>query len=235
MLLFSHITKEIRVIRENTFDVVSKISDDDWCFFEYDNTKKLMEFLKKSPIVDLSCVDVTADKGVEIAESIRSKNDKGFIVLISDETVSPIKYIKPTILAGALLLRPLSENNIKNVVYEATVNYLKKLALRESDGENFVINNRDGKQLVPYERIMFFESRAKKIFVCTQDKEYSFYDTLDTLEKSLSSDFLRCHRSFIVSKTSIKKILFSQNLIELLNGSFIPLSRTYRSVFKELK
>ena len=62
----------------------------------------------------------------------------------------------------------------------------------------------------------------------------SFYDTLDNLEQKLDSDFVRCHRSFIIAKSRIKKVMLSKNLILLDNGYEIPLSRSYKSAIKEL-
>lgn len=235
MLLYSHIKKDLAIIKEHSFEVVCRISDDDWDFFDYDNKLKIFEFLKKNPIINISCIDVTSDGGIEIAEEIRRQNRDMYMILLSDSSVSPITYIKPTIMAGSLLLRPVSEKNIKEVFFEAVKEYMKKIHSEESNNSCFVIDNRDGKQLIPFSRIIFFESRSKKIFVNTEDKEYSFYDTLDNLENELNEDFIRCHRSFIISRSSIKKILFSQNLIELLNGTFVPLSRTYKTVFKELR
>ena len=80
----------------------------------------------------------------------------------------------------------------------------------------------------------YFESREKKIYINTGSAEFSFYDTLDHLEESLPDDFLRCHRSFIVARRYVRTILLSQNTIVLEDGSAIPLSRTYKAVFKVL-
>ncbi len=237
LLLYSRLKRELQVIKKNSLEVICKISDDDWDVFEYEDKQKVMDFLKKNPILDMSCVDVAQADGVEIAEQIRKSNGDMYIILISDSGVSPMTYIKPTIMAGSLLLRPLSEENIKNVFLEAIQEYLKKIG-SDTNSENknvFVIDNRDGRQRIPYERINFLEARSKKIYINTDNLEYSFYDTLDNLEKILNDSFVRCHRSFIVSKKSIKKIMFSQNLIELINGSMVPISRTYKSLLKELR
>ncbi len=237
LLLYSQLKRELQVIKKHSLEVICKISDDDWDVFEFEDKQKVMDFLKKNPILDMSCVDVAQTGGVEIAEQIRKSNGDMYIILVSDSEVSPMTYIKPTIMAGSLLLRPLSEENIKNVFLEAIREYLKKIGSDiNSENKNvFVIDNRDGRQRIPYDRINFLEARSKKIYINTDNLEYSFYDTLDNLEKILNDSFVRCHRSFIVSKKSIKKIMFSQNLIELINGSMVPISRTYKSLLKELR
>ena len=70
MLLYSHIKKDLAIIKEHSFEVVCRISDDDWDFFDYDNKLKIFEFLKKNHIINISCIDVTSDGGIEIAEEI---------------------------------------------------------------------------------------------------------------------------------------------------------------------
>ena len=82
---------------------------------------------------------------------------------------------------------------------------------------------------------MFFESRNKKVYVNTGFEEYSFYDTLDNIESRVGDGFVRCHRSFIIAKSRIKKVMLSQNTVILDTDCYIPLSRTYKSVLKELR
>lgn len=234
MLCYSHIKKELTVFRQLSYDITCKISDDDWDFLNYNDINLLMEFLNENPLLDISCVDVASESGVDIAEDLRRRNGNMYIILLADGSMSPMMYIRPTIMAGSLLIRPLTVETVKKVFMEAISEYLRKYH-KEKGKCNFVIDNRDGRQLIPYEQIVFFESRDKKIFVSTNSMEYSFYDTLDNLEQKLSNEFIRCHRSFIVARSRIKKILLSQNTILLDNDWRIPLSRSYKNVFKELK
>ncbi len=234
MLLYSHLKKELADIKECGFNVSCKMSEDDWDFLEYDDRLLLEKYLEEHPIIDMSCIDVASEGGIELAEKVRKNNSNMYIIILSDTKVSPMIYIKPTIMAGSLLLRPLTVDSINNVFKEAISEYLKQFKL-ENGEKCFVIDNRDGRQLVPYEQIVFFEARDKKVFLNTETNEFAFYDTLDNLENKLNDNFARCHRSFIVSKSCIKKILFSQNMIILDNGFNVPLSRSYKSIFKELK
>lgn len=233
VFLYSHEKRELSVFSKIGREIVGRLSDDDWDFLGYSNKKLVFDFLKSNPIIHMSCIDVIDENGVAMAERLRQCNSGMYIILLTDATVSPVMYIRPTIMAGSLLLRPLSPDCIKKVFTEAVTEFLKKS--EEKQGESFVIENRDGRQLVPYNRIVFFESREKKIYLCAGSKEYSFYDTLDNLEQNLPEGFMRCHRSFIVARSSIKKIILSQNTIILEDGYRVPLSRSYKSVFKELK
>ncbi|WP_443719682.1 LytR/AlgR family response regulator transcription factor, partial [Ruminococcus sp.] len=148
--------------------------------------------------------------------------------------ISPMEYIKPSIMASALLLRPFSKEMLSTVINNLLIEYLKKYS--SGDGEKaLVIENKGERQIIPYTNIMYLESRSKKIYVIVGNKEYSYYDTLDNLENKLGSEFIRCHRSYIVSRYYIKKIQLSQNLIVLNDDSLIPISRSYKSRVKELK
>ena len=232
MMVYSTVKKEFIVIKKQAFEVICRISDEDWNFENYSTVDKLKEFLSTKPVIDISCIDVTAEDGVSVAEEVRRENKDMCMIVISDLTVPPTSYIKPSVMASSLLLRPITEINIEQVLTDAMSAFFRD---SDKNKKSFIIDNRDGRQLIPYDRIFFFESRAKKIFVCTDGREYSFYDTLDGIEQKLDDSFIRCHRSYIVARSQIRKIIFSQNIIELINGDVIPISRSYKPMLKELK
>lgn len=233
MLIYSHEKRELKAFDRLGREIVSTISDDDWDFLTYNDKRRLFAFLEKNPVVDLSCIEVADSEGVSLAERLRQINREMYMILLTEVSVSPALYIRPTIMPSSLLLRPLQAETVKRVFLEAFQEHLKKYDL--SNDKSFLIEGRDGRQLIPYSRIRYFESREKKIYINAGSEEYSFYDTLDKLEQKLPEGFLRCHRSFIVAQSCIRKILLSQSMILLDNGDSLPLSRTYKSVFKELK
>ena len=193
-----------------------------------------MNLTSSLPSYDISIFDIVNDRAINAAESARSENKSMFIMIIADKNISPMEYIKPSIMASALLLRPFSKEMLSTVINNLLIEYLKKYS--SGDGEKaLVIENKGERQIIPYTNIMYLESRSKKIYVIVGNKEYSYYDTLDNLENKLGSEFIRCHRSYIVSRYYIKKIQLSQNLIVLNDDSLIPISRSYKSRVKELK
>ncbi len=234
MMFYSHKKKELTAFRKIGGDIVCKISEEDWDMPLFDNKDEVLDFLSENPIIDISCVDVVAESGIEVAEKTRAGNKSAYIILLADSTVSPMLYIKPSIMAASLMLRPLTVDSVKEVFMQAIREFIREHR-DEAESESFVIDNRDGKQFIPYDRIMFFESRNKKIYINTDNEEYCFYDTLDNIEQSIGDAFVRCHRSFIVAKSRIKKIMLSQNTLILDTDYQIPLSRSYKSVVKELR
>lgn len=232
MLIYSHIQRELSALSNCGNDVVCKISDDDWDFLNVNEKKSLFEILEKEEIIDISCVDVAAEGGIDSAERLRDSNHNMSLILLTNPDISPMTYIKPTIMASSLLVRPLNASLVKKVFFETISDYLNRIYNKDNT-DCFALNDHGGKQLIPYKFIRFFESRNKKIFVSTASREYSFYDTLDNLEKKLPDTFIRCHRSFIVSKSYIRKISISKSIIELDKGFSIPLSRSYKNSMKE--
>ncbi len=232
-LAFSEKREEVKQIVECSYYVSAILTESDLKTYSFMEYQKIREFLQKNPIIDISCIDVTVNGGIPLAEQARTLNQNMCMIILADSSLSPMEYIRPSITANSLLLRPFSKATLDKVVRDCFADYLRRY--QQEDGtDNFVIDNRDGRQLIPYQQIVFFESRSKKIFVNTGSKEYSLYDTLDNLEKQLQGDsFIRCHRSFIVSKRYIDKVIFSRSIILLENGYEIPLSRTYRSSVKE--
>ncbi len=231
VLIFSRLKEELKEITKHYRNIAAQLNDDNWTFFTFSKSDELPEVLNKALNVDVACIDVTDRMGISVAENIRKKYKNSSIIIISDENVSPLVYIKPSICASALILRPYTEKHI-SVLKETLTEYRRNLA-NSGSKDCFILENKDGRQLIPYNKIYYFESREKKIVLGTEFEEISFYGTLDCLEEKLPSEFIRCHRSFIISMDKISSVKLSCNTVKLINGSLIPVSRTYKNSLKE--
>ena len=233
MFTYSRSRQEIKAISALGEDIASILSEEDWDFPCCCSMPEFIDYLNTNPSVDISCVDVESKGAVSSAGRLRELNPDMYLILLTSPEVSPATYIRPNILAGSLLMRPLSKPMIKTVLNEAFREYLN--SFYGGSDSSFIVKNNDGRRLVPYKNIVFFESRNKKIYLNTGTDEMSFYDTLDNLDDRLGDEFIRCHRSFIVSKLHIKRIVLSKNIIETDCGFSVPLSRSYKTALKEMK
>ena len=141
--------------------------------------------------------------------------------------------MKPSIMAASLLLFPLDEGQV-----QTTVSDLFRYISEQSDEQKeefFVIKSKTQHEHIPLNKIMFFESREKKLYLNTQNREYGFYDTIDSVLEKLPDGFIRCHRSFVINSKKIKKVMLSQNIVELDDGIVVPLSKSYKPVLKEYR
>jgi len=233
LLLYSREKKELKYMKETSRSIYGRLSEETSFVNDFWENSEVVKFLKEHPIVDISCLDITANGGLGFAETVHQNNASGYIILLAVPEISPITYMRPTIMASSLLLRPLTSKAVDNAFREAFREHLRKF--KKNDTGNLEISTRDGRQLVPFEQINFLEAREKKVIVNTDYAEFSFYSTLDKLSEKLPQGFIRCHRGFIISADKADRIVPSQNIIILRGGCEIPVSRSYKSCIKELR
>lgn len=231
-LAYTKSKNELTLLKQTVTDISSVLNDEDLKMYGFSSRDKFEKFLENCSVLDISCVDICGNGGIDYAKKVRSTNKDMSILLIVDLSLSPATYIIPSIMAASLLIRPFDRAAVKNVLDTVLKDYCEYFE-QEDGGKSFVVETREGKRLVPYSGIVYFESRNKKIFLGTDNEEYSFYGTLDNLEETLDDRFIRCHRSFIAAKKRISKIVLSKNIVVLDNGCEIPLSRSYKGKVKE--
>ncbi len=222
--------KNARIVEREIREEAASCTDERVAIVFLGTQKELEVFLQKKEPADIICVDVSVPGGIAQAELLRKSYPKAAIIVIADAGMSPVAYMKPTILAAALLLEPLSRQFVRETMTAVFEQYIT----READEEVFVIETREEKHRVPLRDILYFESREKRIYACTQSREYGFYDTMDQLSEQLKESFIRCHRSYMVNLSCIDRVMVSKNLLTLKQGIELPLSRSYKNMLKQL-
>lgn len=207
-------------------DQAAACTDEMWKWHECGTIEELNMFLTENSRTDISCLDLTIEGTLDAAKTVRRNNPSGYIILIADSRISPVVYMRPTINAESLLMKPLRTGDVNEVLREAFTSYVQRVGSTEK--KNFLVENREGRMLIDYDRINFFESREKKVFLATDTDEYGFYDTLDNLENKLVGDFIRVHRSFLVNVKKINRVFLAQGRMVLSNGEEITISRSYK-------
>ncbi|NBH71645.1 LytTR family transcriptional regulator [Clostridiaceae bacterium] len=233
MMVYDPHTEELELMKTLIRKAAAVLTEEKWQMDFFARREQVAQFLKDRPLLDMLCYDVSPKGSIEDLERIREIYQNALLLLIADAAMSPMEYIRPTILASSLLLRPVSPGQAQDQITDLVERFVNQT----SDGkeESLVIEAREGKTYVPLSQIYYFEAREKRIYVRLKKKELAFYETMENLEQRLPEQFVRCHRSFIVSKKRIRKVMLSKNLIELEQGMEIPLSRSYKSAFKEQK
>lgn len=232
MMIFSLREEEIRTVYNTSKDLAAFLTEESWKFHCIKNNKELRKFVCTNPILNLICMDISEKDGLLAVRELRKKNQHAYIILIASPKISPASYMRPGIMAGSLMLRPLNKVQVQEVLEEAFQEFTARFQKSDNIGQ-FIIDNREGKWLVDYEQINYFEAREKKIFLNTDGREIPFYDTMENLEKRLPSVFIRCHRSFLINGKKIEKLQLGRNLVLLEQGWEIPVSRSYKAALKE--
>lgn len=231
-LAYSPDEQELKRIKTETRELAATLTEDDWNYQLCKDLAKLNDLAQSESIMDLACCDVVKEGSADHMAKLREKFSQMLLLLMADMSVSPLTYVRPDIMATSLILRPYTEKDLREKLREIILKYAQSVE-NESD-HSFYIDGQDGKIRIPYDSICYFESRNKKIFIRLANREIPFYGTLEELEGELPEEFLRCHRSFIVNKKYIDKIQISKNIILLTNDMDVPLSRSYKAVFKAI-
>ncbi|MFC4687395.1 LytR/AlgR family response regulator transcription factor [Epilithonimonas pallida] len=93
----------------------------------------------------------------------------------------------------------------------------------------FTVNKKRTK--IQVSEILYIESQKENIKIVLREKTIITRHSISELEKTLPSDFIRIHRSFIISKNKIDT--FDSQSVEIQNKS-IPIGRNYKNYIKDL-
>ena len=194
-------------------------TDENWLWLECGSREELLRLDRENPGIG-KCPE----------SSGRASSSDAYIILVATASISPLTYMRPSVSAESLMIKPLSRAQVEEVLDEAIHSYSDRfLGTAES---SFVLESQGSRELIDYSRIFYFESRDKKIYLNTSVSEYGFYDTLDQLENRLEQRFLRVHRSFLVNRSKIRKVRLSDNQMFLEDNVVIPVSRTYKKAIR---
>ena len=213
----------------------ARLTEDEWQWVECGSVTDLEKIISNDRKLDIMCLDLTMQTTEQIlaaAEELRNAHPTAHMILIANNRISPVRYMRPSISAQSLMLKPLDNESVKRVLSESISSYVSKFGDKNEDSY-FVVETRGERELISYSRILYFEAREKKVFVNTGEMEYPFYDTLDHLEERLTERFLRCHRSFLVNKNKISRVYLSRNMLVLSGEEELPLSRSYKAAIRE--
>ncbi len=129
------------------------------------------------------------------------------------------------------LLKPVEFERFVMAVQKALpLNSPKKNQLgTEPEFLFFTVNKKRAK--ISLKEILYIESQKENIKIVLKEKTIITRYSISELEKKLPADFIRIHRSFIVSKSKID--FFDSQDVEI-DGKPIPIGRNYKDYVKTL-
>ncbi len=103
----------------------------------------------------------------------------------------------------------------------------------EKNADFYQITSRGGIVKINLRRVLYFESRGRKVNAVEQDMETSFYQKLDMVESQLKNrDFVRIHQSYLINRAYITFI--SGTEVVLANRIRLPVSKRYAVEVREM-
>lgn len=233
ILSYNSSNEELIDIRKQLKDLAAKLTDEKWEINSASKLDEVVKYILDYPIINMACYDVVSSGSINVLKNMRKLYKDIPLLLVADVQMSPLEYVRPEIMASNLILRPYSNLEMHDKLKDMIIRYLAEVDT-END-EVFYVETGEGKIRISYSHILYFESRNKKIYVRLVNKELAFYDTLELLKSKLPGIFVRCHRSYLINKLHIGKILLSQSMIIMSHGITVPLSRSYKATFKDLR
>lgn len=190
---------------------------------KFSSGTSLLENIGERPDFDVIFLDIKmkAPDGMETARELRRRNYGGFLIFVTvlEESVFDAFEVS----AYAYLIKPIEDGR-----FEKTMDRLKK-----SLSEDTVVIRRNGEtSLVRSDEIVCCEVIDRKLYIRLSNGEtVDFYGRLEELESRLDSRFFKCHRSFLINFSHLKKFRGSSAVME--GGTEVPVSRLRRAAFEE--
>lgn len=224
--------KEIALLSSDCRNQIAYLSKEDIRLGVVPDDNTLIHALQEDAIMHLLYYSFEQGQQTEGLRIAKKKSGDTMVMLITDPHVSPLEYLRPGIAPDALILRPLSNDQLKQANMEFLSNYFERE--REKKGhDSFIIETRQERIVIPYASIYYFEAREKKLFLRTKNEEQPFYGTIGELETQLPEYFRRTHRSFIVNIKKARRLIITDGYLLLIDNITVPVSRSYSNALKE--
>lgn len=187
--------------------------------------EEMYSYMKASNLTSLIIAETAIVKGEMISEKLKEQ----FVLVMGHTPEELLNLVSPSFRPAGLLVKPVKKEKLEHLLSEVWKEY-KKAQTREN---MFSLKIRSQEYVLPQSKILFFESRNKKIVLRTSTQEIEFYDTLEHLQSVLNKDFIRIHKSFLVNISLVTMVHFSNMMVHFNGGVFVPVSRTYKAVLSE--
>jgi two-component system, LytTR family, response regulator len=192
-----------------------------------DEAKEAM--LSLSPNIVFTDYELSGEDGLKIAPFL---SKECILVVVTAHSQYAINAIRANVFD--YLLKPIDEAEF--IKFKARLLLKMNLQiganLSVDTSESFVIKEKGGNILIPFEDIIFIEASGAYSKVVTLNRKYVATKTLKALEETiLPKSFLRVHRSFLVPRWQITS--FSSNYLCLKDGTHINLSKTGRKILQD--
>lgn len=127
------------------------------------------------------------------------------------------------------LLKPFSYERFVKAVQKAVSS---SATTQQQQRKTLLIKDRQGSQLINQSDITYVEGFGDYVKIHTAQQTYVTYHTLKKLLQKLDADlFIQVHRSHIVNKTEVSRIM--HDALILHDQTFLPLGQLYKKVVLE--
>jgi len=183
----------------------------------------LLEKVKISQNTGIYFLDIDLNSnmnGMKLAQQIRLYDPRGFIIFITAHSELSYMTFQYRVEAMDFVLKD-NPAEAKVKLRECLLHAMERHTLQTNKTHKVYTLEVGGRKIsVDYEDILFFEtsSNIHKVILHAKDHQIEFPSTLKELTGVLDSNFVRCHRAFLVNKNNIKEADTKNRIIHFANG-----------------
>ena len=183
----------------------------------------LLEKIRISQNTGIYFLDIDLNSsmnGMKLAQQIRLYDPRGFIIFITAHSELSYMTFQYRVEAMDFVLKD-NPAEAKVKLRECLLSAMERHTLQTNKTHKVYTLEAGGRKIsVDYEDILFFEtsSNIHKVILHTKDRQIEFPNTLKELTGVLDSNFVRCHRAFLVNKNNIKEVDTKNRIIHFANG-----------------
>jgi len=175
-------------------------------------------------------IDMPGITGLELAAQIIAKIK--FLVFTTSHQQYAVDAFE--IQADHYLLKPISLSKFTLAINKLISSPKNRIRNGAEDNSIFVRMETKGKWIrINLDDVMYIKGEANYIYIHKFNEKFMVYLTMKEMEAAVKkdSDFIRVHKSYIVSKRFITAV--SGKIITLNNGFTITVGETYKSDFDD--
>lgn len=183
----------------------------------------LLEKVRTSQNTGIYFLDIDLNSnmnGMKLAQQIRLYDPRGFIIFITAHSELSYMTFQYRVEAMDFVLKD-NPAEAKMKLRECLLNAMTRHTLQTNKTHKVYTLEAGGRKIsVDYDDILFFEtsSNIHKVILHAKDRQIEFPGTLKELTGALDSNFVRCHRAFLVNKNNIKEVDTKNRIIHFTNG-----------------
>lgn len=190
----------------------------------YENISELQKDSETNmPAILLADIKLKEGDSIDYSSYLANNFPNTQIIFISayDSYIQDIFKANPVYFVK----KPIDDSVLETAINKA-LNRLKK-----NEPEYLTVKSNSEITNIPLQDIMFLESNRRIVICHYKDNKISFYGKLDSIEKNLNDDFVRCHQSFIINMNEIKSITSTD--ICLKSNNTIPISKNKQKLTRD--
>lgn len=194
------------------------------------NPENVIDYVKKNNPTGIYFLDVDLKakmNGIILGEQIREYDPSGFIIFTTTHMEMSFLVFKYKVEAMDYIIK--EDDGFKKRVQDCLLKAYNTY-FNENSKEGYISIKEDMRIInIKLSDILFIETAgtAHKIRVHEENRQIEFYANLKDIEKKLTPNFYRCHKSYIVNKDKIYEIDKKSNKIIMTNGEECYVSFRY--------